>query len=158
QLLMALRRGLQGKGANASWGGMSMFLGNQLPPDDPGREAVYRSFQQNLRDIVRTGQEAGCKIILNTVAVNLRDCPPIASLPVTNLPAAQRAQFDQVYTNACLAGEQGRFREAAQGFEQAAKLSASVPDLQFHWAECLLRLTNRAAAHEHFQQACDLDA
>ena len=30
-------------------------------------------------------------------------------------------------------------------------------ELQFRWGQCLLQLTNTAAAREHFQNACDLD-
>jgi Flp pilus assembly protein TadD len=81
QALMTLGRRLhKSKSAPAQWGGMQMFLGNQLPPGDPRKEQVYRNFAGNLRDILRAGLDGGAKILLNTVAVNLRDCPPFASL------------------------------------------------------------------------------
>ena len=57
---------------------------------------VYQNFERNLNDIVRVGLDSGAKILLNTVAVNLKDCPPFASLTNANLPAADRAQFDQI--------------------------------------------------------------
>jgi len=47
-----------------------------------------------LNDIVQAGLDSGAKILLNTVAVNLKDCPPFASLTNSILPAADRAQFD----------------------------------------------------------------
>jgi tetratricopeptide (TPR) repeat protein len=81
QALMALGRHLHKSSSTpAQWGGMEMFLGNQLPPGDPRKERVYRNFEGNLRDIVRAGLRSGAKIALNTVAVNLRDCPPFASI------------------------------------------------------------------------------
>ena len=43
------------------------------------------------------GLDSGTKIILNTVAVNLRDCPPLASVSATNLSATERTQCDQFY-------------------------------------------------------------
>jgi hypothetical protein len=44
-----------------------------------------------------------------------------------------------------------------QSFEQAAKLDAKFSELQFRWAECLLRSSN-ATARAHYQLACDADA
>ena len=158
QLITSLTRKLEGKTANASWGGMQMFLGSQLAPDDPCREVVYRNFQRNLNDILRAGLDSGAKIILSTMAVNLKDCPPFASLTNSNLPAGDRAAYEQLYAAGCLAEEQGRFVEAAQRFEQAAKLDSKTPRLQFRWGDCLLHMSNSAAAREHFQKACDYDA
>jgi tetratricopeptide (TPR) repeat protein len=157
QLLVNIGRKLKGKNSNASWGGMKMFLGNQLRADDPRKEVVYQNFERNLHDIVRAGLDSGAKILLNTVAVNLKDCPPFASLINSNLPAADRAQFDKLYSEACQAQSQTNFVEAAQKFEQAARLDAQFPELQFRWGECLARMTNFAAAREHFQKACDDD-
>jgi tetratricopeptide (TPR) repeat protein len=82
QLLLAVGRRLKGQNADAaSWGGMQMFLGHQLPPEDPRKETVYRNFRENLHDIVCAGLDSGAHVILNTVAVNLKDCPPFGSLP-----------------------------------------------------------------------------
>jgi len=159
QLLVNIGRKLKGGNANApSWGGMEMFVGNQLPADDPRKEVVYQNFSRNLHDIVKAGLNSGAKILLNTVAVNLKDCAPFASLVNSNLPTADRAQFDQLFTDGVRAEDQGNFAEAAQKFESAAKLDPKVAELQFHWGESLFGLTNAAAAREHFQLACDEDA
>jgi tetratricopeptide (TPR) repeat protein len=137
---------------------MKMFPGNQLRADDPRKEVVYQNFSRNLHDIVKAGLDSGAKILLNTVAVNLKDCAPFASLVNSNLPTADRAQFDQLFTDGVQAEDQGNFAEAAQKFESAAKLDPKVAELQFRWGESLFRLTNAAAAREHFQLACDDDA
>jgi tetratricopeptide (TPR) repeat protein len=158
QLLVDLSRKLRGNSRNASWGGMKMFLGNQLRADDPRREVVYRNFERNLDDIVRTGLNSGAKILLNTVAVNLKDCPPFASLTNSNLPAADRAQFDKLFSAACADAAQTNFDAAAEKFAQAAKLDPQFPELQYRWGKCLLALTNFTGAREHFQAACDVDA
>src|SRR5262249_15982745 len=50
QLLVAWSRQLRGKSKETSWGGMRMFLQNQVPPADPAKETVYRNFERNLRD------------------------------------------------------------------------------------------------------------
>ena len=59
-------------------------------PASPDKKTAYHDFQENLRDILRAGLDSGARIVLSTVAVNLKDCPPFAS--VTNPgPAARPA-------------------------------------------------------------------
>jgi tetratricopeptide (TPR) repeat protein len=159
QLLANLGRKLKSGSGNApSWGGMEMFVGNQLPVDDPRKEIVYKNFSRNLHDIVKAGLDSGAKILLNTVAVNLKDCAPFASLVNSNLPPADRAQFDPLFANGVQAGEQGDFVRATHQFESAARFDLTDAELQFRWGESLLQLTNFTAAREHLQLACDDDA
>ena len=147
QWLMSTIRNLKFKsGKSASWAGMEMFLGNQVPPDDPRRQRVYDNFKKNLQDILQSGLESGARVILNTVAVNLKDCSPLASIPSG---LAADAVEDQ---------KQGHLQQAAKEFEEAARLHPLAADVQYGWAQCLLSMTNFAAAREHFQKACDCDA
>jgi tetratricopeptide (TPR) repeat protein len=158
QLLVALSRHLRGQNDHASWGGMDMFVGNELRAEDPRKTTVYGNFERNLQDIVRIGLNSGAKILLNTVAVNLKDCAPFASLTNSNLPAAERAEFDRLFAAACGEQAQSNFAGAAQNFALAAKRDPQFPELQFRWAGCLQALTNLAGAREHWQLACDDDA
>jgi tetratricopeptide (TPR) repeat protein len=178
QLAMAAMRKLGGRQANASWGGMQMFLQNQIPPDDPRKEIVYKNFTANLRDIVCAGLDSGAKVILSTMSVNLMDCPPFASLGNSNLPPADRAQFEKLYAEGRASEKEGNDDRAAQSFEQAAKLDPKFAELQFRWAGCLLRLPreirapaatpsasgdisrgeSNTTAQLHYQLACDVDA
>ena len=159
QALAALGRRLKSKSSGAaSWGGMQMFLGNQVPPDSPRREAAYRSFRRNLDDILRAGRESGARIILSTVAVNLKDCPPFASASSGGLPDGDRARIEGLLRDGTAMEGQGRFGEAARYYEQAAGLDVFSSEAQFRWGRCLLRLNNAPAARSHFQGACDLDA
>jgi tetratricopeptide (TPR) repeat protein len=147
-----------GKSATPSWGGMDMFATIRLPPDDPRREAVYRNFRRNLHDIVRAGVNSGATVLLNTVAVNQRDCAPFASFANTNLPAADRAQFIHSFSAACRSEAAGDFAGAAPAFEQAAAIDPRFAEGQFRWGNCLAQLNQFPAAREHFQKACDDDA
>jgi tetratricopeptide (TPR) repeat protein len=158
QLMAAVAGRLKSKAsAPASWGGMQMFLGNQVAPDSPRKEAVYRNFRQNLRDILRAGLDSGARVVLSTVAVNLKDSPPFASFSSTNLPATDRSRYEALFADG-LAGEtRGAWAEAAQPFEEASRLSPLSAEVHFHWANCLLNMTNTIAARQHFQAACDLD-
>lgn len=157
QLAMATLRKLGGKAQNTSWGGMQMFLQNQIPPADPRRATVYRNFESNLRDLVQVGVDSGAKVLLNTMAVNLKDCPPFASLGNSHLPPADQAQFAKLYAEGCAQAKDGNDLVAAQSFEQAAKLDPTHAELQFRWAGCLLPASN-ATARAHYQLACDADA
>lgn len=159
QLLIQLGQKLKSEKAGATaWGGMEMFAGNRLGADDPRKEVVYQNFAQNLKDIVRAGLDSGAKVLLNTVAVNLKDCAPFASLLNSNLPATDRARFNQLVASGVQAEDQGRLDEAIQQFTSAGQLDPQDADLQFRWGQCLLASGNREDARGHLQLACDDDA
>ena len=102
QLLAAWSRKLHRHDATGtSWGGMEMFLNNQIAPDSPLKETVYRNFEKNLDDIVRAGTDSGTKVMLNTVAVNLKDCPPFASLNSLHVSPADRTNFTNLFADGC---------------------------------------------------------
>ena len=159
QLVTALARRFNRNAAESTtWGGMQMFLNNQIAPDSPLKEKVYRNFQQNLDDIVRAGLGSGAKILLNTIAVNLQDCPPFASVENRQLSPAAQAQFAQFYADAQQAAAQSNFVAAAQLCKSADQLDPQCAGLQYLWGECLLAQGNFPAAHEHLQLACNDDA
>jgi|GEM_PF-5727408 len=54
---------------------MEFFRRYRIAFDDPRREAVYRNFQANLEGICQAAAQSGAKIVLSTMAVNLKDCP-----------------------------------------------------------------------------------
>lgn len=159
QLIIALSRKFNASGTKASaWGGMEMFVGNELAADDPRKNDVYRNFSQNLDDIVKAGMSSGAKILLNTVAVNLRDCSPFAFLIDSNLPAADQARLEQLFSEGNRMQNQNDFTGATRNFEQAAMLAPKDAELQFCWGKSLLSVTNFSEAKKHFQMACDDDA
>jgi tetratricopeptide (TPR) repeat protein len=158
QLLMNLVRKLKGNaGGPGVWHGLEMFLGSQLAPDDPRKEVVYKNFQRNLQDILRAGRKAGAAVILNTVAVNLKDCPPFASLNSSRLAPPDRERFDRLCAEGRGAERSGDWKLAAADFGEAVALDPQMAEAQFREGECLLRLNDAAGAAGHFQKACDCD-
>jgi tetratricopeptide (TPR) repeat protein len=141
-----------------AWGGMGMFLRNRVPPDSPLKETVYRNFRSNVRAIVQAGLQSGARVILNTVAVNLQDCPPFASVTDGRLSAAERAEFGNLYTNGTVAVSRRAFTEAETFFERAGRIDAHSAEVQYQWGLCSLAQTNLEAAKTHLQLACDDDA
>ena len=157
QWLMAAARHLAGHSSERlQWEGMSMFLKNQLAPNDPRKEVVYRNFARNLNDIVEAGRGAGAEILLNTVAVNLQDCAPFAS--VSGLQGDAQSSFQMALTNGLQAEVQGDQKEARRFYEEAAALAPLNADAHFRLGTVLRREGDAAAAARHLEQARDLDA
>ena len=58
------------------WKGMEEFL-KPITWDSPELKKVHKDFRTNLEDIIESGNQAGAKILLCTVAVNLLSCSPL---------------------------------------------------------------------------------
>ncbi len=144
-------------GAPDQWGGMEMFLEQKVPADDPRLRRVYRHFAANLEDIIRFGRRARAGVLVGTVAVNLRDCPPFASTNRSSLDADARAQWQRLFSQGDEAAQSRDWVRAESAFRQAAALDDGHADLHFRWAQSLLSLDRAAEADARFERACDLD-
>ena len=152
QLLVAGLRQLGGKSKNTSWGGMEMFLENRIAPGDPRKETVYRNFEGNLRDIVQAGVDSGAKVILNTVSVNLKDCPPFASLTNSNLPASgPRSTSTSFLPRGNRCRRKAIFRPPPDRSRRRPKLDPQFAEAHFRLAQCELALTNADARGSNFK-------
>ncbi len=143
--------------AAKGWGGMSMFVNHQVSQDDPRLAAVYANFQRNLADLVRLGLGSGAKVILSTVACNLRDSAPFGSLHRADLTPDQLAAWDKSYQAGVVAETGGDCAPALRAYEQAAGIDDRFADLQFRWGRCCLALGQAGEARKHFERARDLD-
>jgi tetratricopeptide (TPR) repeat protein len=158
QLLLEAGRKLKGNDSHqAPWGGMKMFTGNLVGPNDPRKQVVYQNFKKNLRDILQTGLDSGVHILLSSVAVNLKDCPPFGSLISSNLSNGDRGQVEQLLAEGNSLAEQGNYKKAVKGYEQAARFNPQSAELEFRWGNCLQQSGNIPEARAHYQKALDLD-
>ena len=62
-----------------NWRGLEMFLDNLFIKNDPALDRVYNSYSKNLADIIDFGKRAGVKVLVSSVAVNLKNFPPFRS-------------------------------------------------------------------------------
>ena len=132
QALGSLVRDLQKRPVNQSeWGGMSMFLHNHVRQNDPRMSTVYSSFERNLNDIIDAGQRSGAKILVSTVARNLKDCGPFASDHRPGLPAEELSRWDNFYQAGVREQAAGRAAEASASFGQAVKLDDTFAEIHF---------------------------
>ena len=127
QILTALARKAGGSGRHGpSWGGMQMFIENRIAPSNPRKEVVYRSFRRNLEDIVRAGRSAGVPVLLSTVGVNLKDCPPFGSVPDGAMLDTDRESQAALCAEASKAEEKSDFAGALKKLEAAARLESDA--------------------------------
>ena len=140
------------------WGGMAMFMNNRIGYDDPARLRAYANFRGNLEDILRTAQKAGVPVILSTVAVNLKDCPPFASVHAAGLDKNQESAWNKIYEEGIDSEKAGSYQEAIADYQKAAGIDPQFADLQFRMGECNLALTNNDQARRDFELARDCDA
>lgn len=140
-----------------TWGGMQMFLDKQVRLADAAMPTVYSHFQKNLQDIRDTALGARASIILCTVASNLRDCPPFASLHRENLTAAQQKQWRRVYDEGVALEEAGEFAAAVERYSAAAAIDNTFADLNFRLAQCYWTLGLFEKAREQYILAREHD-
>lgn len=141
----------------SEWGGMMMFLNNRVRADDPRMPGVYRNFAANLTDIIRAGRSHGAGVVVSTVAVNLRDCAPFASLHRLDLSAGQLADWQTNFDRGSSALLARDYSRAQQYFVAAAAIDDSFAELRFRLGECALALGDHAGAQGQFASARDLD-
>jgi tetratricopeptide (TPR) repeat protein len=158
QLLDTLRSEVRKPPLDKSeWGGMEMFLDQQVRADDPRMGAVYDHFTRNLSDIIRLGRQSGAGIVASTVAVNLRDCAPFGSEHRRGLTKAEQGKWETIYQNGVTAQSSGKIAAAAEWFRQAAQLDDQFADLLFRQGGCALALGQTDNAQKQFAAARDQD-
>ncbi len=159
QLLSALvGRWSRPAGRQKTWGGLGMFEQNQLRHDDPIRQRAYRNFARNLEDILAAARSAGVPVLLSTVASNLKDCAPFASLHRLNLAEAQSAEWQHQFSLGLDAQKAGQPAAALLAFSNALAIDPDFAELTYRMGMCELAQTNLRAARRDFTEARDCDA
>ncbi|MDB6112445.1 MAG: hypothetical protein JWR69_4195 [Pedosphaera sp.] len=148
----------RGSSAPKTWSGMNMFKDHRLRYDEASRLRTYDNFKGNLEDILRAGYDAGVPILVSTVASNLRDCAPFASLHAHSLTEARKSEWDSFYNVGEVRESAGDFQGALVPYLQAAAIDPEFAELQFRIGRCHLALTNVNQARQDFALARDYDA
>jgi Flp pilus assembly protein TadD len=148
----------QRKGVPAGWGGMKMFLRHKIRFDDPKMDGVYRNFRDNLREICRAARNGGARVVLCTVASNLKDCGPFFSMHRTDLSPVALKQWEVYYEQAVDSQRQGQLEAALTRLRKASALDSTNADMRYRTAQCLAALGHYDEARRHFIAARDYDA
>jgi tetratricopeptide (TPR) repeat protein len=139
------------------WRGMEMFLDKQVRADSPRMEPAYRNFASNLKDIVEAVRKVHSRVVLSTVATNLRDSAPFASLHRAGLARDAMQSWSTLLQQGAAAEGTQSYTEALKYYASAEQIDNQYAELEFRIARCHWHLGNFAAAKEHYIRARDLD-
>lgn len=136
---------------------MEMFLDKQVRESSPLMKYSYENFEQNLRDTIAVARNSGARVIVSTVATNLKDCGPFSSLHREDLaPDDLRSWTVLVQQGADLESARS-YAEALKAYQAATKIDDRFAELEFRIARSLWMQGDYAGAREHFLRARDLD-
>ncbi|MCX8155858.1 MAG: tetratricopeptide repeat protein [Verrucomicrobiae bacterium] len=133
---------------------MSFLRRQRRAADDPRTLKVLHNFRQNLAEVIQLGDFPK---ILATVAVNVRDFPPLGSLHRPGLSEDQLKLWNEAYAQG-MAEEQGRrYASAVVQYQTAAALDQHYAELHYRLGLCFKALNNEEKAREHLTRAWELD-
>lgn len=158
QLFGAAARALAGeRGAPAGWGGMQMFLRQQVSADDSRLDAVRAHFRSNLTAIAAAADRAGAATLFCTVLTNERDFAPFQSQHRANLSAEERARWQAHFEAGGRALRDGDLAAAEAAWREALAIDDRHAELVFRLGRLALQAGRDEAARPLLRRARDLD-
>ena len=139
------------------WGGMEMFLDKQVPASSRLMKHVYENFDRNLRDTVEAARSSGARVIVSTVATNVKDCAPFASMHREGLGQNEVQSWNALVQRGAEFESVRSYPEALKAYLDAAKIDDQYAELEFRIARTLWMQGDYAGAKQHFLRARDLD-
>jgi tetratricopeptide (TPR) repeat protein len=140
------------------WTGMEMFLDRQVPASSPLLEDAYANFESNLRETVAVARSSGARVIVSTVATNLKDCAPFASLHREDLKPEELQSWSALVQQGATLESGRQYSEALPAYMAATRIDGQYAELEFRIARTLWMLGDYPGAQAHFLRARDLDS
>src|SRR6202158_3973556 len=138
------------------WGGMEMFLDKQVPASSPLMQHTYENFEANLGDTVEVARRSGARVIVRTVATNLKDCGPFSSLHREDLAPDDLRSWTALVQQGADFESARSYDQALKSYEAATKIDDQFAELEFRIARSLWKQGDYAGAKKHFLRARDL--
>jgi tetratricopeptide (TPR) repeat protein len=157
-LATAARATRDGHKLPEKWGGMQMFLQQQIAADDPRLDVVRAHFRENLRASLAAAQRNGAHTLLCTVVTNQRDFAPFLSQHRADLSAADLALWQSHFAAAERAALAKDFAKVEAEYRAALALDDRHAELVFRLGRLALQAGRDAEARPLLQRALDLDA
>ena len=139
------------------WRGMEMFLDKQVRANSPLMAATYSNFERNLRDTILVARASGARVIVSTVATNLKDCAPFASLHREGLSQDQLNSWSVLVQEGSDLESTKSYPEALKRYESAAKIDDQYAELEFRIARVQWVVGDYLNAKQHYIRARNLD-
>ena len=140
-----------------SWEGMEMFLSQQVGVEDPRLKIVYGHFRANLEEIIDLGVGSGARVVVSTVASNLKDCPPFGSAHPRGWSADRQAAWEKLFQEGVGLESDRRWSEAVAVYQKGLELDGHYAELQFRLGRCLGELQRPEEAASYYRSARDND-
>ena len=140
-----------------AWGDMRMWMDHRIQWDDPRRENTRRKYERNLRTLCRIARRAGAGVVLCSMAENLKDFSPLASMHHPKMDDAARAEWQAFVEEGDALASRGEWANALGRYTRAARLNDTHAALQFRIGQCHWALKGYDAARLAFERARDLD-
>jgi tetratricopeptide (TPR) repeat protein len=158
QMLAALARRLgPAKTELSDWGGMQMFLKNEIDRDDLRLATTQALFRDNLRAITESARHAGTEIFICTVLTNQKDFAPFVSRHRAGLTIEDKAKWQELFDAGCRAVNLGDEAASEAKLREALVIDDHYAELHFRLGRLCLHQNRLAEAKAFFQQALDLD-
>jgi tetratricopeptide (TPR) repeat protein len=141
----------------AEWRGMEMFLNKQVRADSPRMEPAYRNFSSNLTEIVAIARASGAKVLLSTIATNLRDSSPFGSLHKPGLSPNLLQSWAALVQEGAQSENAANYAQALLLYQKATQIDDQYAELHYRIARCQWALGDFASAKEQYTRARDLD-
>ncbi len=126
--------------------------------DDGPRREVERTFEANLRAILELAAQAGARVVLCTVASNVRDWRPHHSVLDAALTTEQRDRLVALRARSEGALRERRPQEALAALEQAGAISPGHAEIQFRLGRLYEEQRRFGDARQAYRRARDADA
>ena len=139
------------------WRGMEMFLDKQVRADSPRMELTYRNFESNIKAIADIGTASGAHVLLSTIATNLRDSAPFASLHRDGLSSESLQSWAALVKKGAAYEIVGDYADALKAYTAASQIDDQFAELQFRMARCYWAMGDYDSARQHYIRARDLD-
>lgn len=143
--------------AKLEWRGLEMFSGHTIAATDPRMRRVYDNFRSNLNHMLAAANRAHVKVALCTMAVNIKDCSPFASLHRPGFRGQIRRGWQDATHRAALAlaGDDAAAAEAP--LQRALQLDPDYAATHYSLGRVYDALGRPAAAAREYREALQLD-
>ncbi len=159
QLILRFAQSADRRGVGpAEWGGMAMFLRQEIGADDPRLAVTRARFRDNLAAIARSGTGAGATVLLCTTVTNQRDFAPFLSRHRPGLTPAEQARWEAAFAAGQRALAAGDLPAADARFGEALAIDDHWAELHFRLGWLRIRQQRLPEARAEFQRALDWDA
>ena len=142
---------------SSRWAGLKVLAQESVPVNSPRRALVYESFERNLRDIVELGQGSGAKVIVSSVAVNLRDSGPFGTTVGSGLGGDDLAEVNRILEAGRRVMSQADLALDGAAIRRGIGLDPGHAGLQFLLGWVLASEASGPSVMDAFSRARDLD-